>query len=48
LTRAAQSPIKTREINAAAFTGSAEVGRRVAACGELMKPCVIEGAATIR
>jgi acyl-CoA reductase-like NAD-dependent aldehyde dehydrogenase len=40
----AQSLIKAPEIGAVAFTGSAEVGRRVAAsCGELMKPCVIEG-----
>ncbi|MGH6938501.1 aldehyde dehydrogenase family protein [Hypericibacter sp.] len=40
----AQALIKAPEIGAVAFTGSAEVGRRVAAaCGELMKPCVIEG-----
>ncbi len=40
----AQALIKAPEIGAVAFTGSAEVGCRVAAaCGELMKPCVIEG-----
>jgi acyl-CoA reductase-like NAD-dependent aldehyde dehydrogenase len=40
----AQALTKAPEIGAVAFTGSAEVGCRVAAaCGELMKPCVIEG-----
>jgi acyl-CoA reductase-like NAD-dependent aldehyde dehydrogenase len=40
----AQGLIKAPAVGAVAFTGSAEVGRKVAGlCGELMKPCVIEG-----